>query len=252
MDQFVQTSHGAIHCRVQGEGEPLLLLHSNGASAFEFEHVMDRLSQRHHVLAWDMPGHGDSDPLARRYEVADFAAAAIALLDALEIDRAHIAGSSIGGAITIALGARHPTRVRKLVPIETPVRTPAEWEAGWLQTEKMFGAVQQSHEQVASRFRSVPPEFLARWNIDRAKAGVWSMIGVMWALRRYDVLSDATRISADTMLVYGDRGPTFSRAPQLAAAITGARTSAVGDAQHFPMIDDPDAFATLILDFTRS
>ncbi|HEY8580571.1 MAG TPA: alpha/beta hydrolase [Beijerinckiaceae bacterium] len=252
MERFVPTSDGVIHCHVAGEGEALLLLHSNGASAHEYEHVLNLLAERHRVIAWDMPGHGDSDAPVRRYDVEDYAAAAVALLDALEIDRAHVAGSSIGGSITIALGARHPSRVRTLMPIETPVRTPEEWAAGWFQTEKMFGAVTQAQDQVAPRFRSVDADFMARWNVDRAKAGARGMIGVMWALRRYDVLADAARVGAPTLLLYGDRGPTAARAPQLAARIPGARTATIADAQHFPMIDDPEAFARATLDFTRS
>ncbi len=250
-DKFVHTPHGRIHLHVAGGGPPLMLLHSNGGSAFEWEHALPLLAKNFSVFAWDMPGHGDSDPICGHCSVETYADAVSCVMDALGLHRAHVLGSSIGGAICIAFGARHPDRTACLLPVETPVRSPEEWKSGWFATEKMFGSVTQTEEQVRPRFRKVSPEFLARWNIDRAKAGVRSMIGVMWALRDFDVLATAARITAPTLLVYGDRGPTLARSPDLLTRIAGAEFTKVPDAGHFPMIDDPEAFVDAVRRFAQ-
>ena len=45
----------------------------------------------------------------------------------------------------------------------------------------------QSEDAVRPRLRKLTPAMLERWNIDRAKAGAWHMMSVMWALREYDI-----------------------------------------------------------------
>lgn len=77
-DIFVDTPFGRLHGLETGSGEPLLLLHSVGCSAWEFEPVLGLLGRNHRVLAWDMPGHGDSAPLTRPLDIGDYAEAAIA------------------------------------------------------------------------------------------------------------------------------------------------------------------------------
>ena len=64
----------------------------------------------------DLPGFGDSDkPLRAAYDARYFAGAVVDLLDALEIDRAHLIGNSLGGRVALEVGLRHPDRVGRLV-----------------------------------------------------------------------------------------------------------------------------------------
>ena len=60
-ERFVTTQMGRIHCFDAGSGPALMLVHSNGASAYEYEFVIDMLAKKYRVIAWDMPGQGDSD-----------------------------------------------------------------------------------------------------------------------------------------------------------------------------------------------
>ena len=97
-DGFVKTkSHGRIHYREAGKGPALMLMHTNGASAHQFEAVAPLLAKHFRVISWDMPGHGDSDPLSRHYSVEDQAKALAALMTALKVKAAHISGASVGG-----------------------------------------------------------------------------------------------------------------------------------------------------------
>ena len=115
-----------------------MLLHSNGGSAYEFEHVIDDLAKRYRVIAWDMPGQGDSDPLPRHHSVEDYADAVVALMDVMGVPKAHVLGASIGGAICVALGARHAARMSRVFITECPFRTPEEWQKGWANTEANY------------------------------------------------------------------------------------------------------------------
>ena len=67
------------------------------------------------VIALDLPGFGDSDkPLAAAYDARYFAAVVVDLLDALDIERAHLIGNSLGGRVALEVGMRHPDRVGRL------------------------------------------------------------------------------------------------------------------------------------------
>ena len=72
---FVQTNgHGRMHYLEAGSGTPLVLIHTNGGSAHQYAGVMPALARQFRVIAWDMPGHGDSDPVTRHYSIADYCA----------------------------------------------------------------------------------------------------------------------------------------------------------------------------------
>ena len=247
-ESFVPTRRGRIHVARHGRGEPLLLLHSNGCSLHEYADTMRPLGARFDCIAWDMPGHGDSDPAPGHLSVEDYADAAIGLLDALGIARAHACGASIGGLVCIALGARHPRRLSSTVIVEAPLRTEAQWAAQWPRVEAMFAIAQQSEAEVAPRVRALAPETLVRWNIDRLKAGSWRMVDVMWACRQYDALGDLPRVGCPAAVLIGERGPVAGQADAYRRLLPHAPVRMLHDAGHFPMLDDPDAFAAAVVE----
>jgi len=243
LDTFIHTRRGRIHLVAEGAGEPLILLHSNGCSLHEYVGSMPLLAQRFRCIAWDMPGHGDSDPAPGHLSVADYADAVLALMDALALERAHVCGASIGGLVCIALGARAPQRLLSTVIVEAPLRTAAQWAAQWPRIEAMFAVPVQTREEVAPRLRSLTDDELARWNIDRLKAGSWRMVDVMWACRQYDALADLSRIGCPAGVLIGDRGPVAAHVDDYRARLPGAPIRILPDAGHFPMLDDPAGFA---------
>lgn len=105
-----------IGYREAGAGPVLLMLHGIGSGSLSFSAELQALSGRYRVIAWDTPGYGGSDdsPLPSPTP-ADYAADAVALLDALGIERAHLLGHSLGGLISTALVARHAPRVERVV-----------------------------------------------------------------------------------------------------------------------------------------
>jgi pimeloyl-ACP methyl ester carboxylesterase len=74
------------------------------------------MADHNRVIAIDLPGFGDSvKPLGAPYNAEFFANAVIALMDAMGIDRAHLAGNSMGGRVALEVGMRAPERVGRLV-----------------------------------------------------------------------------------------------------------------------------------------
>lgn len=245
-DGFAATKSGRIHYREAGTGAPLMLLHSNGCSAHEYEDVIAHLAKSRRVIAWDMPGHGDSEPLTKHWSIPDYADAVVDLMDALDIDRASVAGSSVGGTICVDLGVRYADRFDWLFLVETPIRSLQDWLDGWPGIDINFGVPSQTFEQIAQRFRKLTPAKLTRWNCDRNKAGSKTMVGVMWALRDYDVLANLAAIKGKPAVIYGDVGPTIAGAAHFERLLPGAPSITLADCGHFPMADDPEAFAAAL------
>ena len=241
-DSFATTASGRIHYLEAGEGEPLLLLHSNGCSAHEYEHVIATLSVKRRVIAWDMPGHGDSEPLCKHWAIEDYADASVALMDSLGIEKASVAGSSVGGTICVDLGVRYPDRFEWVMLVETPIRSLQDWLDGWAGIDTNFGIPNQTFEQIAKRFHALTPEKLERWNCDRNKAGAKTMVGVMWALRDYDILSSLTQLHGKSAVIYGDFGPTIAGAAHFEKMLPDAPSVVLENCGHFPMFDNPQAF----------
>lgn len=112
----VDTAAGRISLMESGEGPPVLMLHGLGATKASFLPTVTALAESHRVIAMDLPGFGDScKPLRGAYDAAFFADAAVAVLDALRIERAAVVGNSMGGRAAIEVGLLYPERVERLV-----------------------------------------------------------------------------------------------------------------------------------------
>jgi pimeloyl-ACP methyl ester carboxylesterase len=121
---YAHTRYGHIYVRYRSEvaGIPLLLLHGSPSSGGSMEELVDAFAASRPVYSIDMLGGGESDKpdLATNPEfadaaVADFAAVALAALDALGLDRVDIYGNHTGAMVAVELAIAAPHRVRRLV-----------------------------------------------------------------------------------------------------------------------------------------
>jgi pimeloyl-ACP methyl ester carboxylesterase/putative sterol carrier protein len=97
-----------------GEGDPVLLLHGLGATKASFLPTMIALAKQHRVIVPDLLGHGDTAKPLVRYDAPTFGRFVIGLMDALDVDRAHLIGNSMGGRISLEVAMSDPDRVRSV------------------------------------------------------------------------------------------------------------------------------------------
>lgn len=128
--------------RTAGDGPPMVLLHGNPTSSYLWRDLIPRLAPIGRVIAPDLIGMGDSDPLPEpgpdSYRFVDHRAHLEAFLDALVPDEPLVlVGHDWGGVLAFDWARRHPTRVRGLAYTETIVR-PRRWSDEPADGQEMF------------------------------------------------------------------------------------------------------------------
>jgi pimeloyl-ACP methyl ester carboxylesterase len=107
---------GRISILSAGRGEPVLCIHGLGGTKASFLPTVAALADAYRVIALDLPGSGESDkPIGAPYDAAWFARAVFETMDALGLERAHLAGNSMGGRVAIEAGLMERERIGGLV-----------------------------------------------------------------------------------------------------------------------------------------
>jgi pimeloyl-ACP methyl ester carboxylesterase len=116
-----------IYYRVQGDGEPLVLIMGLGGESGDWI-LQGRAFKKHfRVITFDSRGVGKSDKTSESYTIKTMADDVIGLMDHLGVDKAHILGVSMGGMIAQEVAIDYPERLRKLILVST---TPGRDETG--------------------------------------------------------------------------------------------------------------------------
>jgi pimeloyl-ACP methyl ester carboxylesterase len=104
----------AMNYEVQGQGDPLLLIPYLSADHACYAFQLPAYTEHFSCIALDLPGTGESDKPAGPYSTEAYADQVAGFLGAIGVERAHVAGVSLGAAVGMHLAVRHPGRVRSL------------------------------------------------------------------------------------------------------------------------------------------
>lgn len=113
---YVGTPEGQVHYVEEGHGDPVLLLHQSPRSSRMFLKLLPLLGSEYRLIAIDMLGYGYSDPPPNEGDaIMALAANAVHVLDALEIDKAHLFGIHTGAVVAGETAANWPERIASLI-----------------------------------------------------------------------------------------------------------------------------------------
>lgn len=153
--KYIHLPDGNLYYEVYGTGQPLLLLHGNGASISSFYKQIPELAKSYQVIAVDTRAQGKStDRTTLPFTCEKFAQDMKLLMDSLQIKQANVVGWSDGGNIGLIMAAKYPTYVSKLVTVGA-VMSPEGVEPGLLNQFKtsMNKAGQTSDNATTTRQR---------------------------------------------------------------------------------------------------
>ena len=245
--------------RVRCDGErsrpTVVLSNSLGTDLSMWDAQAAVLAARFHVVRYDTRGHGGSDAPAGPYSIGLLGRDVLALLDHLDIERAHFVGLSMGGVTGQWLGVHAPQRMHKLVLANTASRIGSE--DGWRARAAAVRAGGMLEIAAGAPGRWFTPEFVARQPVvvgamQKTLRGLdqEAYAACCEALAVADLTKDVRRVKAPTLVIAGIHDPvtTVLDGQALADAIPGA-TVATLPASHLSNIEAPDRFTDLVATF---
>jgi pimeloyl-ACP methyl ester carboxylesterase len=250
------TSMGQVHVVEAGSDPrpPLILLHQTPRSVDEFREVLPLLAKERRAIAIDNPGYGCSDPVSGQPSVAQYARAAVDVLDALRIDKAIFIGHHTGAVISVELAAAFKERVERVV-LSGPVYTDSAGRAELSQWFKQWMVAEDgSHlkDKWDKFFKWIPdPALVQRLVLDLWRAGETSEQG-HFAVALYRMEDRIGLVECPALLIYNKHDPFAD--PVKARPVRDAfrpATEVFLDAGVFVANEKPELFARAILDYIR-
>lgn len=248
---------GHLHYRLRGpaEGAPVVFLNSLGTDLRMWDGVIDRMPQIH-AIGLDKRGHGLSATPDAMWALDDLAQDALALMDTLGVDRAAVAGCSIGGMIAQRMATLAPGRVAGLFLSNTAMKVGTEdsWAAriAGVEGQGLAGMAPQIMERwFGAAFRATAEALV--WQTMLMRGDAAGYIATCRVLAQADLRPTSPAIACPVLLIGGSEDASTPEAlvRDTAAAIPGARVEIIAGAGHIPAIDNPDATAALLDGFLR-
>ena len=255
----IEIDGAAFEIRSDGpETAPALLLSNSLSSDMTMWEDQLPLWTRHfRVIRYDQRGHGLSAVTAPPYTMERLGRDALAVLDALGIQRAHFCGLSMGGMVGMWLLTHAPDRLDRAVLANTaPYMGPTNlWDGRIAAAEN--GGMESLAEPTITRwfpqsFREAAPETMARMRAMILRTPVDGYRGSCMAIRDMDQRASIAAARNPVLVIIGAKDPATTPADGelIAATIPGARTQVL-DAAHISNVEQPEAFGTAVLDFLR-
>lgn len=235
----------------KGTGKPLVLVHGYPLDHTIWDEVVPLLENDFDMILPDLRGFGQSDVVESQYKIVDMAADIAGLLDQLGIEKAAIAGHSMGGYISLAFARAYPERVLGLGLVAS--QAPAD------PSEKAQGRYEAAAEIMKTGVKPVAESMPAKLTPDeRVQAFARSLIaaqppaGLAGALKamadRDDSTSSLSGFQFPVVLVHGEADELIpvQRAHDIKAAIPHATLMTLADGGHMPMMENPEATVTAL------
>jgi len=243
---FITLGDLVVHAEVSGPAgaPPLLMLHSIGTDLSVWQPQAAALAARFRVIRPDLRGHGLSGAPATPASMAQLAADAAALLHALGVKAAHVAGLSIGGRIALEFAARYPEQVLSLVLCDTALEFPPPdtWQAriDAVATKGMSAIADAVMERWVCDASLASSHGLRRMLLTTDPAGYAACAAALRDARAEDV---AGKVKAPTTVVVGERDPATppATAEAIRDSIPGAVLVTIPEASHIPTFEQDEA-----------
>jgi pimeloyl-ACP methyl ester carboxylesterase len=243
-------------------GDTIVMVHGFGANKDNWTRLADQLTDDFNVYAIDLPGHGDSSkPLDLGYNLDEQTEHLAGILTALGIDRFHMMGNSMGGAITALFAARYPERIKTAVLFDP---------AGIFEHESELVDLVREGDNPLIPSKPGDLKRLMDFALEEEPFVPWPILGVLEdkAIANQDInrvifaaIRDSgfesafrqqiTRIHDPVLVVWGkqDRIIDYRNGALFVEAIPDARLELLDGIGHAPMLEAPERSAQLFRTF---
>jgi len=244
----------------RGEGEPLLLIQGLGGNSLHWgEGFLGGLEDGFELILFDHRGAGRSGPLVGEHTIAELATDAASLLDALEIDAAHVVGISMGGMVAQELALQAPARVRTLTLGCTfsggPEATMTDMTVVGMLAEAVLSGDQERtlrvgyEVMIAAEYREQEGAYALYSELaGQYPAPIAVLMAQLSAIMGHDTSQRLSEIELPTLVIHGteDRLLDVSNGELIARLVPGARLELIEGSGHMFFWEQPERSAQLV------
>ena len=253
-----------IYYETHGEGYPLVMTYGLGGNCKFWAPNIQALAAQYKLILWDHRGHGKSESPRDKadYGLQTFAKDLKALMDHLDIEKAHVGGQSLGAGSGVRFCINHPERVSSLLLIASAsasgLPTPPKMlemrkktidlalnkgmaavaEAALISNPNMMSYAKQGSEQV---------DIVKQMYLDCDPVGYAYSV---WSLITADSITDQlSKIAVPTLIMAGEDDPVMPAVKATHANMPHSKWVIIPGASHFANLDKPEEFNRNILNF---
>ena len=256
---FMETVTVRLHYQIEGRKDApwLILSNSLGTDLDMWMPQVPALMERYRLLRYDTRGHGQSSVTPGPYSIEQLSGDVTALMDHLNIERAHFCGLSMGGMLGIWLGLNRPERINRLVLCNTAAKMGAP-EAYNARIEKVLkegmepvipGVIDRWFTRDFQRYASAQVKLVSDMLRRTSPEGYAANCA---AVRDMDLLAKIGAVSVPTLVIAGkhDKATPASDGRQIADKVPGARYVEL-NAAHLSNWEVAQSFTAQVVDFLR-
>lgn len=256
------TEQGIVHYEVYGRGRPVILLHGWLGSWALWRQTIEELGKQFRTYALDFFGFGDSIERSDSVSVDIYVELVNQFIERLGIPKAPLIGHSMGGTVSLGVASRYPSRIVKVAVIGSPIvgsslnfflklsgyKAIADLVYGipMIKDGFIYGLTHLGAKDGAALHRMVRE--------DASKVSSDSFFQSIGTLRRTDVTHQLPNIQQPILGIYGKRDIIVHpmQGKVLLKHAPTAREAWFEGSGHFPMLDEPERFHQVIVDFLNN
>ena len=237
-----------MYYRIEGSGEPLLLLHGGTGCHENWAYAgRDQFAREYTLIQPDARGHGRTTNPQRTITHRQCALDTIALLNYLGIEKCRAIGLSMGGNTLLHMATLEPERIEAMVVVSATMQFPEQARAIMRQIPTVDEQTPEAWETMRKRHKLGDKQITALWDWTREMKDSYDDMNF--------TPSTLSQIKASTLIVYGDRDPLYpvEMAIEMYRAIPNSALWVVPNGGHGPVFFDAALqFAQTTLDFLRA
>lgn len=269
MADRIKLNDAELWYEITGDGEPVLQIHGAGFGHFNFGPATPILSEQFQCIDFDQRGYGASQKPEQHYGIEVWADDAIALLDALELDKAHIHGTSMGGMVAIVAAGKYPDRCHSVVINCAAAKLGKSGQLifqNWIDLIRLEGVGSRTLAELIS-WQALSRAYLetkeGREGIDVIQQILtdanepYVMTAACQAMIDMDLRDWVRQISSPTLVIGGDQdimtpwdqGPNGAGQQWIADNLANGETYVIAGSNHSTLFDGTEEHCRAVADF---
>lgn len=269
-DKKLQAGNVEIDYKEVGRGPLIILIHSWNNDWYGFLPLLPYLTKNFRVIALNLPGYAESTKLKEKYSIPVMADHVVDFIDALEQKPKILSGLSMGAAIVLDIGYRHPEKTESIVPMGLPIRTykglvPNVYK-GYMHFWNMSLPTRVIGKRLVSNYYygHLTAKYLNMYKYDKKLVDKYGLYGrdkilgktlfnMSVSMIAYPAGDHLSKLTIPTKLIFGaqDKLVDLQWAQSLAKEKKNVEVDLISDAGHVVCLEKPEETAGSITSFAK-